>query len=160
MANFKNEETEYKFLVISDEWRKDASGIFYRQGYLSTEKNATVRVRLEGDKGKLTIKGEKRGPTGKEFEYDIPYNDAVYILENLSIKPLIDKKRYKVEHDSFVWDVDEFYGENEGLILAEIELENADQKFSKPEWIGKDVTSDYRYKNSSLVKNPFKNWKS
>ena len=159
MANHNNQEIEYKFLVSSDEWRKNATGEIYKQGYLSNENETTVRVRLEGGKAKLTIKGKKEGPSGKEFEYDIPYDDAVYILENLCIKPLIEKKRYKIEYDGFIWEVDEFYGENKGLILAEIEVESTDQKFSKPNWIGEDVTADQRYKNSNLVKNPYKNWK-
>jgi CYTH domain-containing protein len=156
----KDQEIEYKFLVTSNKWKKNSIGVLYKQGYLSTDNKRTVRVRLEGDAAKLTIKGEKTGPSGKEYEYDIPYDDAVYILENLCIKPLIVKKRYKIKYEEFVWEVDEFLGENKGLILAEIELENIDQKFSTPEWIGKNVTGDIRYKNSSLVENPFKKWKN
>ncbi len=154
----KNQEIEYKFLVTSDEWRKDAEGVYYKQGYLSTDNKRTVRVRLEGSATKLTIKGEKAGPAGKEFEYDIPYDDAVYLLENLCLKPLVEKRRFKVEYEEFTWDVDEFLGENEGLVLAEIELQDINQKFNKPFWIGKNVTDDPKYKNSNLVKNPFKNW--
>ncbi len=153
-----NDEIEYKYLVIPDKWEKNSEGIFYKQGYLSVENNRTVRIRLEGNVSKLTIKGEKLGPSGKEFEYEIPYADALYILENLCIQPLIEKKRYKLKYEGFVWDVDEFFGENEGLILAEIELEKVNQKYSKPAWVGENVTGDPRYKNSNLVKNPFKNW--
>ena len=158
MSPIKNLEIEYKYLVISDEWKKEVEGVLYKQGYLLVEKIKTVRVRLEGETAKVTIKGEKIGPSGKEFEYDIPFNDAVYILENLCIKPLIEKKRYKIKYEGFIWDVDEFFGENEGLVLAEIELESIDQKFSKPGWAGENVTDDPKYKNSNLVKNPYKNW--
>lgn len=155
----KNQEIEYKFLVTSDEWKKNAEGVFYRQGYLSIDNKRTVRIRLEGKISKFTIKGEKTGPSGKEFEYEIPFEDAVYILENLCIRPLIEKKRYKIKFETFTWDVDEFFNENEGLVLAEIELLNVDQKFNKPGWIGENVTGDPKYKNANLVKNPFKNWK-
>ena len=157
--NHNNQEIEYKFTVISDDWRKNSKGVFYKQGYLSTENKRTVRVRLEGEVSKLTIKGVKTGPAGKEFEYEIPVDDAVYILENLCIKPLIEKKRYKVNYDGFIWDVDEFLGENEGLVVAEIELDRIEQEFNKPGWVGKNVTGDPRYKNANLVRNPFKNWK-
>lgn len=155
----KNLEIEYKFLVTSNEWKKKSGGVFYKQGYLSVDKKKTVRVRTEGKKAKLTLKGEKTGPSGKEFEYEIPYKDAEYILDNLCIKPLIEKKRYKIKYDGFTWDVDEFFGENEGLVLAEIELESIDQKFKKPDWVGEDVTRDPKYKNANLVKNPFIKWK-
>ena len=157
--NRKNQEIEYKFIVTSNEWKKNSKGVYYKQGYLSTENKRTVRVRLEGEISKLTIKGEKTGPSGKEFEYEIPYEDAVYILENLCLKPLIEKKRYKINYDGFIWDVDEFLGENEGLVIAEIELDKIDRKFNKPNWIGENVTLDPKYKNANLVKNPFKNWK-
>jgi adenylate cyclase len=154
-----NQEIEYKFLVSSNEWRKNSKAEFYKQGYLTIDSVRTVRVRLEGNIAKLTIKGGKTGPSGKEFEYEIPFKEAEYILENLCIKPLIEKYRYKIEYCGFTWDLDEFLGENEGLILAEIELESADQKFNKPAWVGENVTGDPKYKNSNLVKNPFKNWK-
>ena len=159
MSTLNNLEIEYKFLVTSDEWKKDVTGIFFKQGYLLIDKTKTVRIRTEGETAKLTIKGEKTGPSGKEFEYEIPYNEAMYILENLCIKPLINKKRYKINYDGFTWDVDEFLGENEGLMIAEIELDKIDQKFNKPSWIGENVTLDPKYKNANLVKNPFKNWK-
>lgn len=156
--NQTNQEIEYKFIVISDEWKKNSKGVYYKQGYLSTDNKRTVRVRLEGEISKLTIKGEKTGPSGKEFEYEIPYEDAVYILENLCFKPLIEKKRYKIIYDGFTWDIDEFLGENGGLVIAEIELDKIGQKFNKPNWVGENVTFDPKYKNANLVKNPFKNW--
>jgi adenylate cyclase len=156
--NPENQEIEYKFLVTSREWKKNAEGVYYKQGYLSADNKRTVRVRLEGSVPKLTIKGEKAGPAGKEFEYEIPYEDAAYLLEYLCLKPLVEKKRFKVKYKGFTWEVDEFLGENEGLLLAEIELKDVNQKFDKPGWVGKDVTDDPKYKNSNLVKNPFKNW--
>jgi adenylate cyclase len=158
MSALNNLEIEFKFLVISDEWKKDTASVFYRQGYLLIDKTKTVRVRTEDETAKLTIKGEKTGPSVKEFEYEIPYNDALYLLENLCIKPLINKKRYKINYDGFTWDVDEFLGENEGLVIAEIELDKIDRKFNKPNWVGENVTLDPKYKNANLVKNPFKNW--
>ncbi len=157
--NRKNQEIEYKFKVISNDWKKNATGVYYKQGYLSLDCGRTVRVRLEGDNAKLTIKGQKTGPSGEEFEYEIPFEDAVDILENLCFKPMVEKKRYKVNYDGFTWDVDEFLGENKGLVIAEIELERIDQVFNKPAWVGENVTGDPKYKNANLVRNPFKNWK-
>ncbi len=157
-CTMKNIETEKKFLVTSDEWRGLSKGVKYRQGYLSIEPGRTVRVRLEGENGKLNIKGEKRKSSGDEFEYDIPVDEAIYLIEHICIKPIIEKIRYKINHKGNLWEVDEFFGENAGLILAEIELKSADQKFDKPGWIGKDVTDDSKYKNASLVKNPFTKW--
>lgn len=152
-------EIEYKFLVKSGEWKKNAKGVLYKQGYLSTELGRVVRVRLEGENAKLTIKGKKTGPEGAEFEYDIPKKDAEYILENLCLKPLIEKTRYNIEFEGNIWEVDEFYGENEDLVLAELEVESTKQKFNKPDWIGKEVTNDPKYKNANLVSNPFSNWR-
>jgi adenylate cyclase len=154
----KNIETEKKFLVTSDEWRINSKGFKFRQGYLSLDPGRTVRIRLEDEKGKLNIKGEKKMGSGDEFEYDIPKDEALYLIEHLCIKPIIEKTRYKINYKDHLWEVDEFGGENAGLILAEIELESIDQHFEKPPWIGKDVTHDPKYKNASLVKNPFIKW--
>ena len=154
----QNKEIEKKFLVISDKWRGNSQGIFYRQGYLNIEPGRTVRVRLEGEEGKLTIKGEKESGAGDEFEYDIPGDEAAYIIDHLCLKPFIEKMRYKINYRGNTWEVDEFLGENLGLILAEIELSSVDQKFDKPGWIGADVTGDHKYKNANLVKNPFSKW--
>ncbi|MBZ0200017.1 MAG: CYTH domain-containing protein [Ignavibacteriaceae bacterium] len=151
-------EIEYKFTVVSDDWRKGINGIDYKQGYLNIEQGRTVRVRIEGDKGKLTIKGKKIGPEGAEFEYNIPLEDAEYLIEYMCIKPLIEKKRYKIEFADKTWEVDEFYGENEGLVFAEIELTGAGEPFEKPYWIGRDVTEDVKYKNANLVNYPFRKW--
>ena len=149
-------EIERKFLVKSDTWR-DAKGITLRQGYLSRVKERTVRVRTRKDKGYLTIKGIAVGATRMEFEYEIPRKDADTLLE-ICEQPLIEKIRYAIEHGGFVWEVDEFFGENSGLIVAEIELASEDQEFPRPDWVGEEVTGDSRYFNSNLIKNPFSAW--
>jgi adenylate cyclase len=153
-----NKEIERKYLVTSNEWKDNTQGMLYRQGYLSIEPGRTVRVRLEGEAGKLTIKGKKENGEGDEFEYDIPGDEAVYIIEHLCLKPVIEKMRYKINYQGNTWEVDEFFGENTGLVLAEIELDSVDQKFEKPGWVGEDVTEDQRYKNANLVKKPFGEW--
>ena len=157
--NSKRLEIERKFLVTNNGWRKEAKGVIYHQGYLSTDSSRTVRVRLEGKLGKLTIKGKKIGIAGDEFEYDIPANDAKYLLDNLCKKPTIKKTRYKIPFEGLIWEVDVFEDENKGLVIAEVELKSADQKFIIPSWIGKEVTQDRRFRNANLVANPFSKWK-
>jgi adenylate cyclase len=152
-------EIERKFLLTSTSWKQLAPGTSYRQGYLNSTKERTVRVRTIDDKGFLTIKGISVGATRVEYEYEIPVADAQHLLDDLCEKPLIEKNRYKITHAGFVWEVDEFFGENMGLIVAEIELESEDQSFEKPEWVGEEVTGDPRYFNSSLIKEPYTQWK-
>jgi CYTH domain-containing protein len=152
-------EIERKFLLTSTSWKQLAPGTSYRQGYLNSTKERTVRVRTIDDKGFLTIKGVSVGATRVEYEYEIPVADAQHLLDDLCEKPLIEKNRYKITHAGFVWEVDEFFGENMGLIVAEIELESEDQSFEKPEWVGEEVTGDPRYFNSSLIKEPYTQWK-
>jgi adenylate cyclase len=149
-------EIERKFMVKKGVWR-DKKATKYRQGYLSIVKERTVRVRTIEDKGYLTIKGISIGASRLEFEYEIPRQDADALLD-ICEKPLIEKNRYKVENGDFVWEVDEFFGENQGLIVAELELESGDQYFPKPDWIGEEVTGDPRYFNSNLIKNPYSKW--
>lgn len=151
-------EIEKKFLITNEGWRGLAKGKQYCQGYLNTEKERTVRVRTINDRGIITIKGPARGETRLEFEYEIPLEDAMEMLEKLCHKPLITKTRYKIPFDGFVWEVDEFSGENEGLIFAEIELNYEGEKFSQPDWIGAEVTNDSRYYNANLINNPYRNW--
>ena len=151
-------EIERKFLVQDNSWRILASGTQYRQGYLNSAKERTVRVRTIDDKGFLTIKGITTGASRIEYEYEIPAADADAILTDLCEKPLIEKSRYKIDYEGFVWEVDEFFGENQGLIVAEVELESEDQKFEKPEWIGDEVTGDPKYFNSNLINNPYLKW--
>lgn len=151
-------EIERKFLVKEDDGWRSESGKVYRQGYLSTVKERTVRVRTIDDEGYLTVKGITRGATRREYEYEIPVDDATEMLDDLCERPLIEKKRRKIEYDGLTWEVDEFFGENEGLILAEVELEDEDQDFNKPEWIGVEVTDDPRYFNANLVDHPYSEW--
>ncbi len=153
-----SKEIERKFLITSDEWKGLAKGKFFRQGYLSTVKERVVRVRTIGDKGFLTIKGVTVGVTRSEFEYEIPAQDANILLDNLCEKPIIEKYRAKVEHAGLTWEIDEFHGENEGLVVAEVELTDEHQKIELPKWIGKEVSGDPRYFNSNLIKHPFTKW--
>ncbi len=152
------QEIERKFLITGEAWRELAKGTAYRQGYLSTVKERTVRVRTIDDKGFLTIKGITVGATRAEYEYEIPAGDTNEMLDDLCEQPIIEKKRYKVPLDGFIWEIDEFGGVNEGLIVAEIELESEDQEFNKPDWIGDEVSGDPRYFNSNLIANPFTTW--
>ncbi len=152
-------EIERKFLVRDSSWRALARGVSYRQGYLSHEKERTVRVRAAGGKGVITIKGITTGATRAEFEYEIPLADAEYMLSTLCEKPVIEKTRYKISFGGQIWEVDEFSGDNQGLIFAEVELSSEDQQLELPAWVGDEVTSDPRYYNANLVRNPFKNWK-
>jgi len=151
-------EIERKFLLTGDTWRSLAKGTKYRQGYLNSAKKRIVRVRTIDDRGYLTIKGITTGATRVEYEYDIPENDATAMLNDLCEKPIIEKNRYKIEFAGLVWEVDEFFGENQGLIVAEVELEREEQSFDKPEWIGDEVTGDPKYFNSNLILNPFTKW--
>ncbi len=151
-------EIERKFLIKEDSWRVNAKGKRYRQGYLNSAKERVVRIRTIDDKGSLTIKGMVTGATRAEFEYDIPADEAEAMLDDLCEKPLIEKNRYKIEFGGLVWEVDEFMGENQGLAIAEVELESEDQRFEKPAWIGEEVTGDPKYFNSSLIQHPYTTW--
>ena len=151
-------EIERKYLVIGDAWRSLGQRTRYRQGYLSTVKERTVRVRTVADKAYLTIKGVNEGIARAEFEYEIPVADANTLLDELCKRPLIEKDRYKIPFAGLTWEVDEFFGENAGLILAEVELESEDQAFDIPEWIGEDVSDDPRYYNANLIAHPYRTW--
>ncbi len=151
-------EIERKFLVAGEDWRALARGTRYRQGYLSTVKERTVRVRTIGDKGFLTVKGVSVGATRSEYEYEIPAADANEMLDDLCEKPVIEKNRYKVPMGDVTWEVDEFLGVNDGLIVAEVELRSEDQSFPIPDWVGEEVTDDPRYFNANLIARPFSTW--
>jgi CYTH domain-containing protein len=151
-------EIERKFLVRGENWRRLGEGMPYRQGYLSTVPERSVRVRLAGNKGYLTIKGSTVGASRVEYEYEIPTDDAGELLDKLCERPLIEKTRYRVEYDNLTWEIDEFEGDNAGLIVAEVELESEDQAIALPGWIGEEVTGDPRYYNASLISNPYKQW--
>lgn len=151
-------EIERKFLVVGETWRGLAPGTVYRQGYLSTVKERTVRVRVAGERGFLTVKGISVGATRREYEYAIPLNDAEEMLDTLCQRPLVEKIRYRIPTDGFVWEVDAFGGVNAGLIVAEIELATEDQVFPRPVWIGREVTGDPRYFNANLIAHPYGTW--
>jgi CYTH domain-containing protein len=151
-------EIERKFLVNRELWPAQDKGVLYRQGYLSVERERTVRVRIAGRHAFITIKGETRGVERLEFEYEIPVADATVMLDQLCLRPLIEKTRFKVDVGGHVWEVDEFHGDNEGLLLAEIELAASDQKFEMPPWAGTEVSGDPRYFNSNLILEPYTRW--
>lgn len=146
-------EIERKFLVTSNAWRVGAHATPIQQGYLSQE-GATVRIRIADGDAFITVKGKTQGLSRAEFEYAIPVEDARVMLETLCARPLIEKTRYAVEHAGRLWTVDVFEGENDGLVMAEVELEGADAHVELPDWVGEEVTSDPRYRNSALVNAP------
>jgi len=149
-------EIERKFLVVGTSWRL-GDGVRLSQGYLSRDKHRTVRIRLAGGKAFLTVKSVTQGATRAEFEYEIPVADAEQMLR-FSDGPIIEKIRHTIVHDGFKWEVDEFLGDNTGLVMAEIELISEDQPFSRPPWLGREVTHDSRFYNSNLAANPYRQW--
>ncbi len=149
-------EIERKFLVKGNDWKID-HGVWISQGYLNRDKERTVRVRIAGENAFLTVKGLNTGTTRQEFEYEIPVADAEQLLK-ICEGSLIEKTRYKVDHADMTWEIDEFHGVNEGLVIAEIELEDEEQTFTRPEWLGTEVTADSRYFNSNLAERPYSSW--
>jgi CYTH domain-containing protein len=129
-----------------------------RQGYLVADPVRTVRVRIEGDRAVITIKGKSTGASRGEWEYEIPVPDATELLDGLCEQPQVEKIRHRIEHAGHTWEVDEFLGLNAGLVVAEIELDAEDEAFEKPDWIGAEVTGDKRYYNSSLIRMPYSQW--
>ena len=159
-------EIERKYLVKKAEWRSHKKrlqsqfsnlGKEYYQGYITTDNGTTVRVRIVGDTGYITLKSKAIGHTRLEFEYPIPVKDAREMLTAFCDKPLIEKVRYKINFSNLIWEVDEFMGENEGLIIAEVELENEQQQIDIPDWIEREV-NDKKYFNSYLVQHPYSQW--
>lgn len=151
-------EIERKFLVRNEHYRQLAKPISYRQGYLSTAANRIVRVRVCGEKGFLTLKGTTNGITRTEYEYEIPVMEAEHILSELCDKPFIEKDRYIIKCDDMEWNIDEFHGPNEGLVVAEVHLQSENQQISLPEWVGEEVSHEPKYFNSNLVQNPYSKW--
>lgn len=151
-------EIERKFLVNGNAWKSLGEGVLLRQGYLSSAPERVVRVRVEGESAMLTIKGRSTGATRNEWEYPIPLADAQALLDSLCERPIIEKHRYRIAYDGMIWEVDEFLGENVGLVVAEIELASEEQVFAKPEWVGEEVTHDPRYFNANLLRHPFSTW--
>ena len=151
-------EIERKFLLTGDGWRALGEPVLLRQGYLSSQPERTVRVRIEGAGATLTIKSKSVGATRGEWEYPLPLADANELLDAVCEQPIIEKYRSRVTYAGNVWEVDEFLGANQGLMFAEIELASEQQAFDKPDWIGAEVTDDRRYYNSNLIKLPFSHW--
>ncbi len=151
-------EIERKYLVKNDSWRAGPAGTLYRQGYLVSDGARTVRVRRAGDHGYLTIKGPASGIARAEYEYEIPVADADEMLNTLTVGGLVEKLRHRRPHAGLVWEVDEFRGENAGLIVAEVELQDAAQDVPLPDWVGEEVTADPRYTNAALSRHPFRSW--
>lgn len=153
-------EIERKFLVKGEQWKSLATSVLLKQGYLSSHPDRTVRVRIEGDTAMLTIKGRTKGMTRNEWEYAIPVQDAMALLDMLCEKPVIEKYRYRIPFGGLIWEVDEFLGENDGLIVAEVELNSEQQEVIKPDWVAEEVTHDSRYFNANLLQNPYSNWQT
>ncbi len=154
------EEIERKFLVASDAWRGDVThSAHFQQGYLASNDVCAVRVRLTGDRALLTIKNATLGIRRSEYEYEIPLADAREIFDTLCVGRRLSKTRYFVTHGPDTWEVDEFDGENQGLVLAELELTDEAQAFERPPWLGEEVSGDPRYLNSSLAERPYSTWK-
>lgn len=150
-------EIERKFLVIGQPWLQWGEGTFYKQGYASKGAHLTTRIRIAGDQGILTLKGQTQGIQRAEFEYMIPLEDAHALLE-LCEGGVIEKYRWVIPFRSLVWEVDVFLGQNKGLVVAEVELDQVDQSIDYPEWVGQEVSHDYRYLNGALSKMPWSLW--
>ncbi|MDB5128812.1 CYTH domain-containing protein [Mucilaginibacter sp.] len=153
-------EIERKYLVDHKKWEGliKPTGKLYKQGYILSEERRTVRIRVTNDAAYITLKGASTGISRSEYEYTIPVNEGNEILDNFATS-LIQKTRYNIEYAGHTWEVDVFTGDNNGLIVAEIELQNEDEQFEKPEWIGPEVSHDSRYTNASLSVYPYKDWK-
>lgn len=152
-------EIERKYLLSSNEWRKQVNKeVIFQQGYLANNERSSVRIRIEGNVANINIKSMTLGRSRSEFEYDIPLTDAKELIETLCAKPIVKKTRYWVNFAGKCWEIDEFNEENQGLIVAEIELESEDESFEVPSWIGQEVTHLERYYNMCLRKYPFSQW--
>ena len=153
-------EIERKFLVANDSWRQEVIGTRdIIQGYLANTDKGSIRIRISNDKATLNIKSATPEITRMEFEYSIPGIDATAMLEALCLLPLIEKTRHLVQFDGHTWEIDEFRGENTGLVIAEIELDDLNAGFAKPAWLGKDVSNDPRYYNVYLIEQPYSRWR-
>ncbi len=152
------QEIERKFLIDPALLELPAEGETIRQGYIPTSTKTAVRVRIKGGQAFLTLKGENRGAVRSEFEYSIPLEDAMAMLDELCQPPMIDKVRYRIPHAGHLWEVDRFHGENEGLWVAEVELEAEYERVELPSWIRQEVTGDPRYYNANLIQHPYSQW--
>ncbi|PIE42427.1 MAG: adenylate cyclase [Gammaproteobacteria bacterium] len=154
-------EIERKYLIKNNKWRKHVKEAQHiAQGYIKSE-DATVRIRCYKDdySAEITVKGKREGISRLEFEYQIPYRDAREMQKKLCQERLVEKTRHLIEHKGMLWELDEFHGENQGLLVAEVELTDINQEYELPKWVGKDVSYDERYRNSQLCIVPYKNWR-
>ncbi len=151
------QEIERKFLIKEDLWKPSGKGKIIKQGYLSITSKSVVRVRTADEKAYLTIKGERSGITRTELEYEIPKDEAEVLL-NMCLNSPVEKTRYYEKYDKLTWEIDVFEGENKGLIIAEVELDDEKQQIELPDWIDREVSHDYRYFNSWLSENPYSTW--
>lgn len=143
-------EIERKFMVVGDAWRSTARSVRIVQGYMTEDARRVVRIRTIDDRGSLTLKGISRGAARTEFEYAIPAQDAHRLLDELCLKPLIEKIRYYVPHAGMVWEIDEFHAPRPGLILAEIEIPSVDFEVERPDWVGDEVTGNPMFYNHNM----------
>ncbi len=152
-------EIERKFLVANDRWKAGVEGESrLKQGYLTAQPGLAIRVRIDGDRAQLNIKGGTEGIRRSEYEYGIPLKDAEEILANLATGSVIDKTRYLVRCGGHLWELDVFHGDNAGLVVAEIELESESESFDMPDWAGEEVSEDARYFNANLTRHPYRDW--
>jgi len=152
-------EIERKFLILNHDWQEyTRSELHIVQGYLATNEFSSTRIRIQDDKANINIKSATLGIERTEFEYAIPVVDAQLMIDELCVKPVIEKTRFLVEHMQHTWEIDVFSGNNEGLIVAEIEFSSTDETFEKPSWLGEEVSNDARYYNACLIENPYKTW--
>lgn len=151
-------EIERKFLVKNDAWRGLGQVTRLHQAYLCAEPERTVRVRIEGEQAYLTIKSASVGIARGEWEYAIPLAEAKELLDQVCLQPSIEKDRHRIELDGLIWEVDEFFGQNAGLVVAEVELVSETQAFQRPVWLGEEVSHDRRYANSNLMRHPYSSW--
>lgn len=153
-------EIERKFLIRDESWRQQVErSATMRQGYLTSDARCSVRVRVAGERGFLNIKSGTLGIQRSEFEYPIPAAEAEEMLDTLCEQPLLEKTRHFVRHGQHLWEIDEFAGDNAGLIVAEVELRHPDEPFARPDWLGEDVSQDIRYYNSQLARHPYRTWR-
>ena len=152
-------EIERKFLVTNDEWRDQVKKqAYYRQGYINDAVECSIRIRIASDKAFLNIKSATLGIERMEYEYPVPLDDANEMLDSFALGPVIEKTRYFVDIGEHTWEIDVFEGDNQGLVVAEIELNDENESFEMPSWAGEDVSHDTRYYNVCLVKHPYKDW--
>lgn len=152
-------EIEHKFLIRDDRWRRQIeSAVWMRQGYLTSDARCSVRVRVADGRGFLNLKSGTLGIQRSEYEYPIPLAEAEEILDTLCEKPLLEKTRHYLRHGEHLWEIDEFAGDNAGLIVAEVELKHPEEPFARPDWLGEEVSHDIRYYNSQLVRVPYSRW--